>query len=113
MAKQVSDVNENTFEQNVLESDLPVLVDFWAPWCVPCLLLAPIVEAVAEKYADRARVVTLNVDQNQSISERYGVKGIPTLILFKGGAEEERVVGATTEQAISRIIERCAGTARP
>ena len=87
-------------------------MDFWAPWCAPCLLLAPIVEMLAEKYAGRARVIELKVDQNRSVSERYGIKGIPTLILFKGGAEEERVVGATSEEAISLIIERCAGTAR-
>ena len=112
MAKHVSDVNENNFERDVLQSDLPVLVDFWAPWCTPCRLLVPIVETVAEKYADRARVVKLNVDQNQSISQRYGIKSIPTLILFKGGAEEERMVGATSEGEISLMIENCIRTAR-
>lgn len=106
MSKHVSEVNENNFEQDVLQSASPVLVDFWAAWCAPCRLLTPIVETVAEKYAGRARVVKLNVDENQSISQRYGIKGIPTLILFNGGLEEERVVGVTSEEAISLMIEK-------
>lgn len=106
MSKHVSEVNENNFEQDVLQSTSPVLVDFWAAWCAPCRLLTPIVETVAEKYAGRARVVKLNVDENQSISQRYGIKGIPTLILFNGGLEEERVVGVTSEEAISLMIEK-------
>ena len=101
--KEVSDVN---FESDVLKSDRPVLVDFWAQWCAPCRMLAPTVEAVAEKYADNAQVVKLNVDENPNISQRYGIKGIPTLILFKNGKEEERVVGATSKEAISRMIDK-------
>ncbi len=101
--KEVSDVN---FESDVLKSDRPVLVDFWAEWCAPCRMLAPTVEAVAEKYAENAQVVKLNVDENPAISQRYGIKGIPTLILFKNGKEEERVVGATSKDAISRMIDK-------
>jgi thioredoxin 1 len=106
MSEHVNEVSDNSFEKEVLQSDKPVLVDFWAAWCAPCRMLAPTVEAVAEKYAGNARVVKLNVDENPAISQRYGIKGIPTLILFKGGKEEERVVGATSKEAISRMIDK-------
>ena len=111
MSEFVNDVNDSNFESAVLNSDKPVLVDFWAPWCAPCRMLAPTVEAVAEKYAESASVVKLNVDDNPAISQRYGIKGIPTLILFKNGKEEERVVGATSKEAISRMIDKHVGTA--
>ncbi len=106
MSENVKDVNDNSFEQDVLQSDQPVLVDFWAAWCAPCRMIAPTVEAIAEKYAGTARVVKVDVDDNPSISQRYGIKGIPTLILFKGGKEEERIVGATSKDALSRIIDK-------
>ena len=106
MSEHVSEVNDGSFEKDVLQSDKPVLVDFWAAWCAPCRMLEPTVNSVAEKYAANARVVKVNVDDNPSISQRYGIKGIPTLILFKGGKEEERVVGATSKEAISRMIEK-------
>ena len=106
MSEQVNEVSDNSFEREVLQSDKPVLVDFWAPWCAPCRMLAPTVQAVAEKYDGSASVVKLNVDENPSVSQRYGIKGIPTLILFTGGKEEERVVGATSKEAISRMIDK-------
>jgi thioredoxin len=106
MSENVQETSDGTFEADVLKADKPVLVDFWAEWCAPCRMLAPTVEAVAEKYASNARVVKLNVDQNPSVSQRFGIKGIPTLILFKNGKEEERVVGATSEQAISRMLDK-------
>jgi thioredoxin len=106
MSENVRETSDGTFETDVLKSDRPVLVDFWAEWCAPCRMLAPTVEAVAEKYAATASVVKLNVDNNPSVSQRYGIKGIPTLILFKNGKEEERVVGATSEQAISRMLDK-------
>jgi thioredoxin 1 len=111
MSENVKETTDETFEADVLKSDRPVLVDFWAAWCAPCRMLAPTVEAVADKYASNARVVKLNVDDNPSVSQRYGIKGIPTLILFKNGREEERVVGATSEGAISRMIEKHVSTA--
>src|SRR5207244_1304591 len=111
MSDHVTEVSDNSFETDVLKSDQPVLVDFWAAWCAPCRMLAPTVEAVAEKYAGNARVVKLNVDDNPSVSQRYGIKGIPTLILFKNGREEERVVGATSEAAISRMLDKHVTTA--
>src|SRR5438270_9906413 len=106
MSDNVKEVSDSSFETDVLGSDQPVLVDFWAAWCAPCRMLAPTVEAVAEKYAGNARVVKLNVDDNPSVSQRYGIKGIPTLILFKGGKEEERVVGATSKEAIARMLDK-------
>ena len=109
MSEHVKETSDGTFENDVLKSDRPVLVDFWAAWCAPCRMLAPTVEAVAEKYAHNARVVKLNVDDNPSVSQRFGIKGIPTLILFKHGREEERVVGATSEQAISRMLDKHVG----
>jgi thioredoxin 1 len=90
MAENVTDVSDQSFEQDVLGADKPVLVDFWAAWCAPCRMLAPTVEAVAEKYASNAKVVKLNVDENPGVSQRYGIKGIPTLILFKGGRRRTR-----------------------
>ena len=111
MNDYVTEVSDSTFERDVLESAQPVLVDFWAEWCAPCRMLAPTVEAVAEKYASSARVVKLNVDDNPSVSQRYGIKGIPTLILFRGGKEAERVVGATSKEAISRLIDKHIGGA--
>ena len=90
MSDHVQEVSDNSFEDDVLKSDQPVLVDFWAAWCAPCRMLAPTVEAVAEKYAGNARVVKLNVDDNPSTAQRYGIKGIPTLILFRDGKEVER-----------------------
>jgi thioredoxin 1 len=113
MSEHTIDVSDITFEKEVLQSDRPVLVDFWAAWCAPCRMLAPTVDAVAEIYASRARVVKLNVDDNPSISQRFGIKGIPTLILFKGGHEEERIVGATSKEAIARMIDKhVSGAAR-
>ncbi len=106
MSEIVKNANDNSFEQDVLQSDQPVLVDFWAAWCGPCRMIAPTVEAIAEKYAGTARVVKVDVDENPSISQRYGIKGIPTLILFKGGKEEERIVGATSKEALARMIDK-------
>jgi len=111
MSEHVRDTSDGNFENDVLKSDRPVLVDFWAVWCQPCRALAPTIEAVAEKYASNAHVVKLNVDDNPSVSQRYGIKGIPTLILFKNGKEEERVVGATSEQALSRMLDTHVGAA--
>ncbi len=100
------DVTDQNFEQDVLKSDQPVLVDFWAEWCTPCKMLTPTVEQVAQQYEGRAKVVKMNVDDNPQVPPRYGIKGIPTLILFKGGSEADRVVGATSKENISRMIDR-------
>lgn len=106
MSEYVKEVNDTSFEQDVLQSKQPVLVDFWAAWCAPCRMIAPTVEAVAEQFSGSASVVKLNVDENPSVSQRYGIKGIPTLILFREGQEEERIVGATSKESLSRLIEK-------
>jgi thioredoxin 1 len=111
MSEHVRETSDTEFEADVLQHNQPVLIDFWAPWCAPCRMLAPTVEAVAEKYAGNARVMKVNVDENPSVSQRFGIKGIPTLILFKNGKEEERVVGATSEAAISRMLDKHIGAA--
>jgi thioredoxin 1 len=106
MSEQVRDTSDSSFEQDVLQAELPVLVDFWADWCAPCKALTPTVEAVAEKYAASARVVKMNVDDNPQVSQRYGIRGLPTLILFKGGSEADRIVGAVNKDALSRLIDK-------
>ncbi|HEY0003636.1 MAG TPA: thioredoxin [Pyrinomonadaceae bacterium] len=109
MSEQVREVNDTTFEQEVLQSDQPVLVDFWAAWCAPCRMIAPLVEAVADEYKESVKVFKLNVDDNPATSQRYGIKGIPTLIIFRGGKEEERVVGATSKETLTRLVGKHAG----
>src|SRR5687767_12887917 len=106
MSDYLTEVSDSSFEKDVLQSDVPVLVDFWAAWCAPCRMLEPTVTAVAEKYEANARVVKVNVDENPKISQTYRIRGIPTLILFKRGKEAERVVGATSKEAISRMIDK-------
>ena len=108
MSELVREVSDSSFENDVLGSSKPVLVDFWAEWCAPCRMLAPTVAAVAEQYGETAMVVKLNVDDNPSTAQRYGIKGIPTLILFRDGKEVERVVGATSKESIMKMIEKYA-----
>jgi len=104
MNEPIKKVDEKDFERFVLRSEKPVLVDFWAAWCGPCRALAPIVEAVADQYAESLSVVTLNVDRNPTVAQRYGIRGIPTLILFHQGEEKERIVGVVDQDEISRTI---------
>ena len=106
MSEFVKEVSDSSFEKDVLGAGKPVLVDFWAQWCTPCRMLAPTVEAVAEQFKETANVVKLNVDDNPSTAQRYGIKGIPTLILFREGKEVERVVGATSKESITRMIDK-------
>ena len=105
MSEDVGEVNERDFDQVVLKSKTPVLVDFWAEWCGPCVALAPTVEAIAEQYGNAARVVKLNVDNNPSVAQRYGVQAIPTLILFQDGEEKDRIIGAVSKDTIARAID--------
>ena len=105
MSEQLRDVSDTRFGPDVLQSDQPVLVDFWAEWCGPCRMMTPVVEKVADKFQGVAKVYKLNVDDNPSVSQRFGIKGIPTMIVFKDGKEAERIVGATSEKAITSLIE--------
>lgn len=111
MSEYIKEVNDDNFEQAILQSKTPVLVDFWAPWCGPCRMLAPTVEAIAEQYAGDARIAKLNVDDNPSVVQRYRIQGIPTLILFQGGEEKERIIGVASKEAILRMIDEHAAGA--
>jgi thioredoxin 1 len=108
MSEFVTEVNDANFENEVLKSSQPVLVDFWAAWCAPCRMLAPTVESVAEEYRGKAKIVKLNVDENVQISSNYGIKGIPTLVLFRDGKEAERVVGvpSNAKSYISQMLDK-------
>jgi thioredoxin len=112
MSENVKDITDASFENDVMKANVPVLVDFWAEWCGPCRMMTPVIEAVAQKFGDNARIVKLNVDENPSVTQRFGIKGIPTMIVFKGGKEAERIVGATNEAAIVRIIEEQLGVVK-
>ncbi len=105
MSGKVGEVGDQNFDAEVLNSPVPVLVDFWAAWCAPCRMLAPVVDAIADKYEGKAKVVKLNVDENNLTSMKYNIKGIPTLLLFKDGVIKEQIVGNTTKDNISKMID--------
>jgi thioredoxin 1 len=94
------------FDKEVLQSEVPVLVDFWAVWCGPCRMIAPAVDAVAQEFAGKAKVYKLNVDENPDIAARYGVQSIPTLIVFKGGQRFGELVGQTRREVIADALQK-------
>lgn len=100
------EVSQSSFQSDVLASDQPVLVDFWAPWCGPCKMLAPVVEKVAGSLGDRMKFVKLNTDENPSLAGEYQVSGIPCLILFKGGKAVDRIVGFVNESTITSMLNK-------
>ncbi len=102
MSDKVKTITQTNFRTDVLASDKPVLVDFWAVWCAPCRQLSPIVDSLAEKWGDQVTVGKLNVDDEHSIAEEYGVMSIPTLVLFKNGAVVERVVGVAPQATLEK-----------
>ena len=101
----VNNISTDNFDSEVLQAGKPVLVDFWAPWCGPCKMLGPIVETLADENVDKINVGKLNVDENQSLAAQFGVRGIPTLIFFKGGKEVKRVVGAQNKNQLQKVID--------
>lgn len=99
-------LTEANFEEEVLKSELPVLVDFWADWCGPCKMLAPTIEELATEYRGRAKIAKLNVDQNPAVAEKFGIRGIPTVILFHGGGIVEQAVGVQSKANLVKMLDK-------
>jgi thioredoxin 1 len=108
MAENISSVTDTSFQSEVIEASnaQPVMVDFWADWCRPCHMLAPTVAEIANDYAGKLKVVKLNVDENVNSAGRYNIRGIPTLLIFKGGQVADQIVGAVPKEQISKILDR-------
>ncbi|MFC3851893.1 thioredoxin TrxA [Salinispirillum marinum] len=105
MSDQIVNVSDDSFGSAVLESDKPVLVDYWAEWCGPCKMIAPVLEEVAEEYADKLIVAKLNIDENQATPPKYGIRGIPTLMIFKNGNVAATKVGALSKSQLIEFID--------
>jgi len=101
-----SDVSDSNFDQEVLQASVPVLVDFWAPWCGPCKAIAPVVEELAGEYAGKLKVVKVNVDDNKEAAHKYNVRGIPNLILFKNGQMVDQMIGARSKQELIDLVNK-------
>ena len=105
MSDKIVHLSDAGFEQDVLESAKPVLVDYWAEWCGPCKMIAPILEDIAEEYDGRVTIAKLNIDENSSTPPKYGIRGIPTLMLFKNGAVEATKVGALSKSQLTAFLD--------
>ena len=105
MSNQIVYVTDDSFEQEVINSDTPVLVDYWAEWCGPCKMIAPILEEIVNEYGDKVKVVKLNIDENPNTPPKYGIRGIPTLMLFKNGEVEATKVGALSKSQLAAFID--------
>ncbi|MEG4811474.1 thioredoxin [Microcoleus sp. F8-D3] len=99
-------VTDSSFKQEVLDSEVPVLVDFWAPWCGPCRMVAPVVDEIAQQYEGQVKVVKVNTDENPQVASQYGIRSIPTLMIFKGGARVDMVVGAVPKTTLANTLEK-------
>ena len=102
----VSQVTDSSFDKDVLDSDIPVLVDFWAPWCGPCKMVAPVVSEIAQQFKDKVKVVKLNTDENPNTASKYGIRSIPTLMIFKEGQKVDMVVGAVPKNTLANTLEK-------
>jgi thioredoxin 1 len=105
MSEHITHLSDAAFEQEVLQSQLPVLVDYWAEWCGPCKMIAPILDDISKEYAGRLKVAKLNIDDNQQTPPKYGIRGIPTLMLFKNGNVEATKVGALSKSQLTAFID--------
>ena len=106
MPENIHEFNDANFEAEVLKSEKPVLIDFWAEWCVPCKMIAPAVEEVANENGDVLKVGKVNVDNNPSIASKYGIRSIPTLLIFKGGQVAEKMVGAVSKETMQEFVDK-------
>ncbi len=106
MAEVIMSVSDDTFEEEVLKSELPVLVDFWAVWCAPCQMIVPTLEHLAQNYKEKLKVFKINIDENMKISAKFGIRSIPTLLLFSGGEVKETIVGALPQNKIIDVISK-------
>ena len=105
MSDGIAHVTDDSFETEVLQADGPVLVDYWAEWCGPCKMIAPVLEEIASEYGDKVKIAKLNIDENPATPPKYGIRGIPTLMLFKGGNVEATKVGAVSKSQLSAFID--------
>ena len=105
MSENIIHVSDESFEQEVLQSDKPVLIDYWAEWCGPCKRIAPVLDEVASEYSDKIRVAKLNIDDNPATPPKYGIRGIPTLMLFKNGEVEATKVGAVSKAQLTAFLD--------
>lgn len=105
MASKIVHVSDESFEEEVLNADIPVLIDYWAEWCGPCKMIAPILDELAEEYGERVKIAKLNIDDNPETPPKYGIRGIPTLMIFKDGHVEATKVGAVSKSQLTEFIE--------
>ena len=105
MSENIIHVSDDSFEQEVLQSDKPVLIDYWAEWCGPCKMIAPVLAELADEYADKVQIAKLNIDDNPATPPKYGIRGIPTLMLFKNGEVEATKVGAVSKAQLVAFLD--------